>query len=60
MSGERFFRSNNNLRTCHVKEEYYYKKAKNPKNLLELLSKVVETDIAIGGGCISPLSWGKT
>ena len=26
MSGERFFRSNDNLRTCYVKEEYYYKK----------------------------------
>lgn len=21
-----FFRSNDNLRTCHAKEEYYYKK----------------------------------
>ena len=59
MSGERFFRSNNNLRTCHVKEEYYYKKAKNPKNLLELLSKVVETDIAIGGGLYFPTFVGQ-
>lgn len=31
MNGERFFRSDDNLRTCYVKEEYYYKKVKIPK-----------------------------